>query len=49
MGSTMDITRKDLHLPSTGGRLPRVIRPDALPQSLFVGEVLSRGLTHVAP
>jgi hypothetical protein len=48
MGSTMDITRKDLYLPSTGGRLPRAIRPDALTQSLFVAEVISRGLAHVA-
>jgi hypothetical protein len=48
MGSTMNITRKDLHLRSPGGRLPRAFRPGALPQSLFVSEVISRGLTHVA-
>jgi hypothetical protein len=48
MDPTMNITRTDLHLPTRGGRPPHVIRPDALPQSLFVAEVLGRRLAHVA-
>jgi hypothetical protein len=48
MDPTMNITRTDLHLPSAGRRPPHAIRPDALPRSLFVGEVLARRLAHVA-
>jgi hypothetical protein len=48
MEQTMNTTRTALHLPSGGRRPPHAIRPDALPRSLFVGEVLARGLVHFA-
>jgi hypothetical protein len=46
--STMNITKTDLHLPSIGRRAAHAIRPDALPRSMFVAELLARGLPHVA-
>jgi hypothetical protein len=49
MGTTMNITRKDFRVASTGERrTPRGIRPDALPQAMFVAEVVGRGIPHVA-
>ncbi|MEA2196134.1 MAG: hypothetical protein QOJ25_185 [Solirubrobacteraceae bacterium] len=47
MGTHANNTRYEVELrPSRdGGR--HVVRPDALPRALFVGEVVARGLTHV--
>ncbi|HTX30717.1 MAG TPA: DUF5925 domain-containing protein [Solirubrobacteraceae bacterium] len=48
MEPTMNNTRTDLNLPAAGRRRPHGLRPQVLPQSLFVGEVMQRGLKHVA-
>lgn len=49
METTMNIKRDGLQLPLGGGRRPpHAMRPDALPRSLFVGELIARGLPHVA-